>query len=212
MAESHNMIVDHVVFVVADPVKAAQDLFDEYGLGSERGPYHTFSGTRNWSVPLTPPSYLELLSIEDRHVAESSKPGRRVIECEEAGGGLLTWAILVEDVQVFSQRLGIEIFDYTKRDENGTLRGWRSVSGPPHLPFFIDWPNTVGRLQRWQDMYDRVGHTCAPGGFSSLTISGTEREMREWIGPHGLPLRFVEGTRGLVEARIATAAGAVVIA
>src|SRR5680860_127307 len=206
------MIVDHVVLVVREPVKAAQDLFERYGLGSERGPYHTFSGTRNWSVPLTPPSYLELLSIEDRDVAESSKPGRRVIECEQAGGGLLTWAILVEDVEIVSQRLGIEIFDYTKRDENGTLRGWRSVSGPRHLPFFIDWPNNQGRLLRWQNMYDRVGHKCAPGGFSSLTISGSERELREWIGPHDLALRFLDGTRGLVEARIATAAGEVVIA
>lgn len=124
------MIVDHVVLVVSDPVKAARYLFEGYGLGSERGPYHTFSGTRNWSVPLTPPSYLELLSIENRDVAESSIPGRWVIECEEAGGGLLTWAVLVEDVEVVSQRLGIEIFDYTKTDEHGTLRGWRSVTGP----------------------------------------------------------------------------------
>jgi hypothetical protein len=63
------MIVDHVVLVVADPVEAARNLFERYGLGSERGPYHTFAGTRNWSVPLFPLSYLEILSIEDRDVA-----------------------------------------------------------------------------------------------------------------------------------------------
>jgi hypothetical protein len=119
--------------------------------------------------------------------------------------------VLSEDVEVVSQRLGIEIFDNTKSDEHGILRGWRSVSGPLHLPFFIDWPNNEGRLQRRQDMYERVGHKCAPGGFSRLTISGSAREMREWIGPHDLPLRFVDGTRGLVEARIATASGEIVI-
>src|SRR5680860_448073 len=117
------MIVDHVVLVVREPVKAAQDLFERYGLGSERGPYHTFSGTRNWSVPLTPPSYLELLSISDRDVAESSKPGRRVIECEEAGGGLLTWAILVEDVEVVSQRWGLRSSTTPRRTRRGLCAG-----------------------------------------------------------------------------------------
>lgn len=206
------MIIDHVVYVVRDPVKAAQDLFERHGLGSERGDYHTFSGTRNWSVPLTPPTYLELLSIEDRAVAEASKVGRQVIGREQAGGGLAAWAVLVDDVTVHSRRLGIDIFDYTIVDENGTLRGWRSVTGPSHLPFFIDWPNSEGRLQRWEQKYHRVGHTSAPIGFSELTISGSASEMRDWLGPHDLPLRYVDGSAGLVEARIATPAGHIVIA
>jgi Glyoxalase-like domain len=206
------MIIDHVVFVVRDPVKAAQELFERHGLGSERGDYHTFSGTRNWSVPLTPLTYLELLSIEDRTVAEGSEVGRQVIAREEAGGGLVAWAVLVDDVTVVSERLGIDIFDYTIVDDNGTLRGWRSVTGPPHLPFFIVWPNSEGRLQRWEQKYRRVGHTSAPIGFSELTISGTATEIRDWLRPHQLPLGYVAGKEGLVEARIATPTGEIVIA
>lgn len=206
------MIIDHVVYVVRDPVEAAHELFERHGLGAERGDYHTFSGTRNWSVPLTPPTYLELLSIEDRSVAETSAVGRQVIAREEAGGGLAAWAVLVDDVTVVSKRLGIDIFDYTIVDANGTLRGWRSVSGPSHLPFFIDWPNSEGRLQRWEQMYRRVGHTSAPIGFSGLTISGSADEMRDWLGPHQLPLRYISGNAGLVEARIATPTGDIVIA
>jgi hypothetical protein len=206
------MIIDHVVYVVRDPVKAAQELFERHGLGAERGDFHTFSGTRNWSVPLAPPTYLELLSIEDRAIAEGSKVGRQVIAREKAGGGLAAWAVLVDDVTVHSRRLGIDIFDYTIVDANGTLRGWRSVTGPAHLPFFIDWPNSQGRLQRWEQMYQRVGHTSAPIGFSELTISGSESEMRDWLGPHQLPLRYVSGSAGLVEAWIATPAGEIVIA
>jgi hypothetical protein len=76
MPEMPDMIIDHVVFVVKDPVKAAQDLLERHGLGSEPGDYHAFSGTRNWSVPLTPPTYLELLSIENRAVAERSNVGQ----------------------------------------------------------------------------------------------------------------------------------------
>jgi hypothetical protein len=52
---------------------------------------------------------------------------------------------------------------------------------------------------------------CTPTHVSGLTISGSEREHRDWLGPHELPLRFVDGVRGVCEARIATAAGAVVI-
>jgi hypothetical protein len=54
-------------------------------------------------------------------------------------------------------------------------------------------------------MYDRVGHTSEPGGFASLTISGDDQEHRDWLGGRQLPLRFVSGRDGLVEARIASA-------
>jgi hypothetical protein len=60
-------------------------------------------------------------------------------------------------------------------------------------------------------MYERAGHESAPTGFRELTISGSAAEHAEWLGPHDLPLRFVEGTRGIVEARIATAHGDVLI-
>ena len=63
-----------------------------------------------------------------------------------------------------------------------------------------------------QRMYERVGHTSSPAGYSELTISGSEDEMRDWLGPHDLPLRFVDGRQGVREARIATANGEVVIA
>ena len=60
-------------------------------------------------------------------------------------------------------------------------------------------------------MYERVEHSCRPTSLSQLTISGSESEMREWLGPNDLPLRFVSGNDGIREARIATAQGEVVI-
>ena len=50
-----------------------------------------------------------------------------------------------------------------------------------HLPFFIDYPNNGDRVRRWRAMYERVRHTSAPRGFSELTISGSERAMRDWL-------------------------------
>jgi hypothetical protein len=115
------------------------------------------------------------------------------------------------DLTRVSERLGIPIFDYTKVDDDGVMRGWRSVSGPPHLPFFIEYGGLEARAVRLRDLYTRVGHRTAPIAFSRLTISGSESELFEWLGPHQLPLHVVSGNAGLLEARIATAEGEVVL-
>src|SRR5437870_1214962 len=148
--------------LVADADQSAKWLRDEHGFGSERGPYHPFAGTRNHMVPLRPPAYLEFLTIENREAAETTEAGRRVLRCEADGFGLFAWAVLADDLDAVSNRLGIEIFDYTIPHGDGTLRGWRTVTGPPHLPFFIDYPNNGDRAGRLEAMYARVEHTCSP--------------------------------------------------
>jgi hypothetical protein len=210
------VVIDHVVVLAPDAAAAAEDLRVRHGLGSERGPYLEFAGTRAYTVPLEPPMYLELLQIEDREAASRSKSGRDALACEAAGYGLLAWAVRVDDLEAVSRRVGREIFDYTIPHGDGTLRGWRSVARRDDdwdsaSPFFIDYPNNGDRVARWQAMHDRVGHTCAPGGVTQLTISGSVAELAGWLGPHDLPLRFVPGNAGLVEARIATDAGEVLL-
>lgn len=210
------MVVDHVVVLAPDAAAAAEELREQHGLGWERGPYLPFAGTRAYTVPLAPPTYVEILEIEDRAAASESKSGRDVLACEAAGYGLLAWSVRVDDLEAVSVRVDREIFDYTIPHGDGTLRGWRSVARRGDdwrsaIPFFIDYPNNGDRISRWQAMYDRVGHTCAPGGVSGLTISGSPAELTSWLGPHDLPLRFVPGAAGLVEARITTEAGEVVL-
>jgi hypothetical protein len=168
------VVIDHVVMLVADAAETSRQLRERYGLGSERGPYHSFAGTRSHSVPLEPPSYLEFLTIERRDVAQMTDTGRRVLACEQAGSALLAWAARVDDLEAASRRVGIDIADYTVSHGDGTLRGWRTVTGPAHLPFFIDYPNNGDRVGRWQAMYGRVRHTCGPGGFIELTVGGSE--------------------------------------
>ena len=209
------MVIDHVVVLVSDAAAAAQELREQHGLGSEQGPYLPFAGTRGYTVPLLPPAYLEILAIEDRAAAKSSLSGRNALACEAAGFGLLAWSILVDDLDARSRRMGREIFDYTVSHGDGTLRGWRSVAKevpfPSPFPFFIDYPNNGDRAVRLQAAYDRVGHTSAPTGFSQLTVSGPSVELGDWLGPHDLPLRIVPGARGLIEARIATDDGEIVL-
>jgi Glyoxalase-like domain len=203
--------IDHVVMLVPDAVETAASLRRRHGLGSERGTYYPFAGTRNHTVPLQPPAYLEFLTIENRAVAEATEAGRVALACEAAGFGLFSWAVLVDDLEAVSQRLAIEIVDYTVPHGDGTLRGWRTVAGPASLPFFIDYPNNGDRVSRLQAAYKRVGHTSSPTGFSELTISGSESELLDWLGPHDLPLRFIRGQQGIREARIGTAKGDVII-
>jgi hypothetical protein len=210
------MVIDHVVLLVPDAAAAARALREQHGLGSERGPYLRFAGTRGYTVPLVPPVYLEILAIEDRVAAESSPSGRNALACEAAGFGLLAWSVLADDLEAVSKRVGWEIFDYTIPHGDGTLRGWRSVARrddafPFSFPFFIDYPNNGDRHARLQAAYDRVEHASAPTALSQLTISGSSDELVEWLGPHDLPLRFVPGDAGLVEARISTEAGDVVL-
>jgi hypothetical protein len=203
--------IDHVVALVPDAGRTVQHLRDRHGLGAEQGPYLPFAGTRGFNVPFMPPEYLEVLAIEDAVAARQSTSGRIALACAEAGYGVFAWAVLVDDLENVSERLGIGIFDFTIDHGDGTLRGWRAISGPAHLPFFIDYPNNGDRIGRWRAMYDRVGHTCAPGGFSELTISGSASEMREWLGPHSLPLRFIGGEAGIRSARVATERGEIEI-
>jgi hypothetical protein len=115
---------------VEDPVAACDELRETYGLGSERSGYLAYAGARSWLVPLPPPSYLELLSVEDEEAAQRSAVGRQLLDRRKDGGGLVAWSVLVEDLTRVSERLGIPIFDYTKVDDHGVMRGWRSVSGP----------------------------------------------------------------------------------
>jgi hypothetical protein len=119
-----NLLIDHVVFLVPDAAEAARTLRDR-GLGSERGAYHPFAGTRNHKVPLQPPAYLEFLAIESRSAAESSEAGRAVLACEAVGFGVFSWAVLVEDLEAASSRLGIGIVDYTRTGRERCVGGAR---------------------------------------------------------------------------------------
>jgi hypothetical protein len=205
------MLIDHIAMLVPDARRVTSQLRRRFGLGAIRGMYYERAGTRHWFVPLEPPQGLEVLEIEDRAAALRGPDGRAVLDCEARGFGLFSWCVLVDDLDNVSRRLRIPIHDYTLPQPDGTLRGWRTVSGPPHLPFFIDYPNNGDRAGRLRAMYERVGHESSPVAFTELTVSGTPEEHLEWLGPHELPLQFQPGKLGLVEARIATQRGEAVI-
>jgi hypothetical protein len=205
------VVIDHVCWLVADADTTTERLRQSFGLSVETGRYYPRAGTQHFNVWLRPPQLLEFMIIVDRQAAQETEAGRSVLACEARGYGLFSWAVLVDDLEAVSERLAAPIDDYTAVQSDGTLRGWRTVSGPDHLPFFIDYPNNGNRAARIQDCYERSCHRARPSHFSALTIRGAEEEMLDWLGPQELPLTFLPGKGGIVAAEITTDAGPVVI-
>src|SRR5512140_1596858 len=84
--------IDHLVIAVADPDRAAADLERDLGLEASGGGRHAALGTFNRLVWLGD-SYLELIGVFDRALAEGSWIGAPTVRALDAGGGLATWAL-----------------------------------------------------------------------------------------------------------------------
>ena len=205
------MLVDHVTYVSPDAARMAAELRERHGLGTERNGYLPHIGCRSWSVPLTPPSYLEILEAENRDAAAATPLGRSILDLADVGGGLIAWCVVSEDVDEVAARVGVTPYDGLTEGVYGTLR-WRTVTGPEHLPFFITYDDDGARAGRLAARYDRVAHDSAPTQFSRIDVGGGPAEYDAWLGPHDLPLRFVEGPPGLRAVAIATTRGEVEIA
>ncbi|HEU0132170.1 MAG TPA: VOC family protein [Mycobacteriales bacterium] len=203
---------DHATFITPDAAATAAAWRERHGIGTRRNGYLPHLGARSWPVPLAPPSYLELLDVEDEDVAASTPLGQRVLALRDAGGGPIAWCVRVADLEAVARRLGLKVFQGATEAERGTL-GWASASGPDHLPFFIAYGGDEdARVGRWHEGYALAGHESAPGEVTRINVAGSPEEYAEWLGPHDLPLRFVDGPPGLVAVAVATARGEVEIA
>jgi len=139
--------IDHVVIAVADPNAGAAQLERELGLASTGGGRHDALGTFDRLIWLGD-SYLELVGVFDRALAESSWLGAPTQRTLDVGGGLATWAIatnaLDDDVAalvVAGSDLG-EPITGERRRADGDLVRWR-IAMPPRLgpdepPFLIE--------------------------------------------------------------------------
>jgi hypothetical protein len=83
--------IDHLVIPVADPDDAAAQLDAGLGLEASGGGRHEALGTFNRLVWLGD-TYLELIGVFDRALAERSWLGPPVLRTLDEGGGLATWA------------------------------------------------------------------------------------------------------------------------
>jgi hypothetical protein len=176
--------IDHLVIAVADPQEAAGELERKLGLRATGGGRHDAFGTFNVLVWLGD-SYLELVGVFDRDLAERSWLGRPTLAALERGGGLATFALAsdalgsdVAELRDGGSRLAAPIAGERRRGDGRTVR-WQ-VSLPPELgrdepPFLIEHDLTAAewtpedRAGRAQEVHP-VGHRI---GLASVAIPAT---------------------------------------
>jgi hypothetical protein len=137
--------IDHIVLAAADPDAAAAELEGKLGLAASGGGRHEALGTFNRLIWLGD-AYLELLGVFDPELARGSWLGRPTLEVLERGGGLVTWAIAVDDVDEALRwgppSGGLEgPVDGERRRDDGRLVRWRLArpeAPSPTQPFVIE--------------------------------------------------------------------------
>jgi hypothetical protein len=139
--------IDHLVIAVPDLDDATDELERRVGLAATGGGRHPALGTQNRLAWLGD-TYVELVSLADREVAEGSWFGVATMAALERGGGLATWAIATdsidEDVAALRElgaRLGDPMPGERRRPDGAVVR-WRmaigDALGPAEPPFVIE--------------------------------------------------------------------------
>ena len=180
------MPIDHVLLAVNDLDAAAARISDEYGWDSAGGGRHEGHGTHNRIVPLGG-GYLELIAVADPQEAEGSPVGRAVQTKAAAGGGLVGWAVPVDDIDAVAARLGTELVVVTRQGLSARITGVAEAFAEPALPFFI------ARDQGIADPGDAGG----VGGIDWVEVACDEARLLHWLGPLDVPVRVVPGEPGL---------------
>src|SRR5690348_662834 len=181
------MRVDHVIYATADLDEAAAWIERHFGLSVVAGGRHEGLGTHNRVVPLGG-GYLELLAVADPGEASSSELGRAVQgRIEQAGDGLIGWAVAVDDVEPVAARLGIEVSSIARQGLTAKLAGVEESMRDPFLPFFISRDHGI----------PDPGVRADAGGITWVEVAGDERRLRDWLGDAALPVRVVAGSDGV---------------
>lgn len=193
--------IDHLVIACADPDAAAAELEHDLGLRPGGGGRHDALGTFNRLVWFGD-TYLELIGVSDRSLAERSWIGAPTVRALDAGGGLATWAVATDDIDGDVERLNdggaglAEPIDGERTRPDGTIVRWRlSVPrelGPERPSFLIEHDATAAEWSS-ADRAARAGEIHPLGGPVRLAtlelpvtdmpgaIAGLMRAVR--IGP-----------------------------
>jgi hypothetical protein len=136
--------IGNVIYGVSD-LDAATERLQAEGLEAQEGGRHERFGTRNRIVPLGE-SYLELLAVEDRELAERSEFGRSLLARTADGDRLTRWSIRTDRIDEVAAELGLAVEDRSRAHPDGRTLRWRSAGMVPSLrdpsrPFFMQWPD-----------------------------------------------------------------------
>jgi hypothetical protein len=138
--------IDHVIIGVGDPDAAAVELTEQLGLDFSAGGRHPTTGTFN-RIAFLGESFLELMGVEDADLAATSPWGPAALRAIEAGGGLASYALLDDDIEVTVEALrgggsaiGPVIHGTRRRPDDEVVEFWLAMPerlGPDAPPFLI---------------------------------------------------------------------------
>ncbi len=175
------MRLDHIVFAAGPGGLAGttKDLSALLGEEFAGGGVHPRFGTRNAILPLTEGTYLEVVEVLDHPASDKAPFGQAVRARSELGGGWLGWAVSVDDIAPFEQRLGREAVNGNRHRPDGVELLWKQLGvkglqSDPQLPFFIQWE--VG-----SELHPSAGAT-GEVSLEALEIAGDPARVSEWLG------------------------------
>jgi hypothetical protein len=134
--------IDHLVIACHDPDAAAGELEAGLGVSCTGGGRHEQSGTRNRIAWLADGAYLELIGVTDGERARHSPVGAAALRTlEEHGGGFVTYALRVDDVEEAASTLraggasfGPIAHGTRIRDDGERVEWWTALPTAPLAP------------------------------------------------------------------------------
>ncbi len=188
------MRIDHVIYATADLQAAAARLEAELGVLTVAGGRHEGLGTHNRIMPLGG-GYLELLAIADHdEAARSLLGGATQARIDQAGDGLVGWAVGVDDVRPIAARLGTAITTIAREGLSAHLTGLAESLREPFLPFFV---------ARDAGVVDPAAAIDAPG-ITWIEVAGDAARLEQWLGGDEPAVRIVAGAPGVRAVGIGT--------
>lgn len=160
------MLIDHLIYAHPDLDTAVNAVHRRFGVEAGGGGRHPGRGTHNKLLGLGPRTYLELIAPDPGQPAPAMPRPDGVEGITR--GGLVGWAIAVEDIEaarMYARSHGFDpgpVMDGHRQDAAGRLLHWR-VTGNAQvgglIPFLISWGET------------RHPAADAPGGLTLRSLS-----------------------------------------
>jgi hypothetical protein len=208
--------IDHILIACPDPDQGARDFEAQLGLRATGSGRHTALGTFNQLIWLGD-SFIELIGIEARKLAEASWVGRPVLRAADAGGGFAMWAAATrgihEEVAALRAR-GSDLGDPASGERvrpDGRIVRWTLAEapsmGPLEPPFLIEHDMTAAEWSE-AEQAERAAQRHPIGGpvrFETLELPAPDIPLatRNYLRTVGIgPFRPSLAGRGARDATV----------